>query len=373
MVLSVVLAAASAAACPDHRDPAVASACDDGTAAACKVAMEQAQQAEQRLVEGMRHLDGYRVALATSLARQDTPDGLLAAATAVTLVELESPLPQPVGVPAALASSALLARATTLAPGDARIAYAAAKLDACKDAAPCPADAALAHLLEIDGDNAAAWLAQFERATARNDAATARLALARAARAPALRDYVDALEQAVLREWLADATSLPVDPASVKTALTPMQYGRWFKLTEVSTALLGATAANHPLTRACDPQGAARDDPALRADCRAIAAKMDTAAAGLFTQSQGRFLRARLADDPAGRARLQARARELKWLLHEGRWPVGDDVDLARMEEELQLRQAGVGDVERRRRIAAARGLAFSPDWREPARHAEDE
>jgi hypothetical protein len=373
LLLAVLLAACIAAPPAAGHDPGEgegesASACDNKQAMTddCAAELEALWRNDPDIIANGRRLDEYHVALATSLARKGTVDALLAAAAAVKPMEYDFSMPRQVDLPPELTSTALLARATALAPGDARTWFAAARLNPCEEAAPCPADTALARLLQVDPDNAAAWLMELERATERADAPAARAALARAARAPAYRDRIEAMEQVVLREWLDDATILAFDPATAQTAATPAQYSRWFKLFEAWTAFMVMEPGGYPLTQACDPAGAAKDDTAARADCLAIARMMDTDASSLLAQSHGRFLQARLATDPVERSRLEARRNEIKWLVHEGRGPIPADIDPVKMEEEIAQRLAGIGELERLRSSVAARGLVFPPDWHAP-------
>jgi hypothetical protein len=128
--------------------------------------------------------------------------------------------------------------------------------------------------------------------------------------------------------------------------------------------IMGVPGTFH-LACACDPAGAAKDAVALQADCRAVAAKMDSADAGLFVQLQGRMLLARLASDPVERERLEIRQREVRWLIHEGAWREVPEPGM--VEEEIAMRLAGAGEMAVRRHIAAARGRAFSPDWQPPS------
>jgi hypothetical protein len=367
IALSIALlgVAAGAIACQDDDDAALEAACSDGKQDTpdCQAAFAAAMNTPE-IVEKNRRADAYRLALATSLASRNTPDALLASAVAVKWLEVDiAPIRRSVAVPPAMSSAALLARAAALAPADARPWFLAIGTLRCAPVdAPCAKDAAIARLLQVDPDNAAAWLLSFQREAERGDAAAARASLARAARAPVFRDYVDAIDQVVLREWLSDPTELRVGPHESKSTLTEAQFARWNKLFESTTSF--GTPGDYYLAKACDPASAAKDDPALQADCRAIGAMKDTAGAGLFSQSQGRFLQMRLATDPAERERFEVGVREIRWLIHEGSW--GETADPAKIEEEIAMRLAGTGDVAIRRHIAAARGLVFSPDWRPP-------
>jgi hypothetical protein len=376
-LLSLALfgAAVGAWACNDE-DAALEAACGDGKARTpeCKAAFEATMNAPD-IVENTRRMDSYRLELATSLARRNTVDALLASAAAARWLEIDSPLPRPVVAPPAMATSALLARAEALAPADARVLYTTVLWSRCKPGeSNCAMDAAIARLLQVDADNAAAWLMRFQRDSELGDTASARASLTHAAQAPAYRDYSDVVVQDVLGEWLSDPTEMRARPGESTSPLTASQFARWYKLFEASTLIIGGPG-DYYLARACDPTAAAKDDPALQADCRAIGSKQDIAGASLFSQSQGRFLQMRLATDAAERERFEVRRREIMWLIHEGSW--NEVPDPAKVEEEIAMRLAGVGDVAIRRHIAAARGKVFTPDWRPPPTpyeqaHAQD-
>jgi hypothetical protein len=365
LTLAFLAAGAAAVACQEDGGASLEAACGDGkqTTPECQAAFAAAMN-DPGTAENARRMDAYRLALATSLSHRDTPDALLASAVAAHWLEIDVDDPRPVVLPPAMATSALLARAAALAPTDARVAYAAVQMQRCKPGpVACAKDAAVSHLLEVDADNAAAWLLRFQRDTERGDGTAARAALARAARAPAFRDYGDVIDRVVLREWLSDPTEMRAGPIESGLPLTDAQYARWYKLFEATTAMLG-TPGDYYLAKACDPAAAANDDAALQADCRAIGALKDSPDASLFSQSQGRFIRMRLASDPTERERFEVAAREMSWLIHSGQWEGVPDP--TKVEEEIAMRLAGTGDVAMRRHIAAARGLVFTSNWRPP-------
>jgi hypothetical protein len=318
-------------------------------------AQEMTADDEARIATNMQVLDDYHVALARSLAASDGVDSVLAAAFVAEGVEMSSPS----SLPPQLASATLFARAGHMAGTDAAVWFALAERGCANDATPCAADAARARLLELDGDNAAAWMLEFERQDGRGDAVAARSALARAAHAPAYRDYADTLDLRLLRAQLDDPTQIEYVVEPELPGLDANAHARFWKLLD-SHEMVG-THALSALSRACDPQGAAANDAALQADCRAIGAREATPGASLFSQSHGVFLQWRLARDEGERAILAERRRELRWLLDSSGGPAAGK-DLPRwIEAEIEDRLAGVGDVEHRRRIVAARGLVFPP------------
>jgi hypothetical protein len=322
--------------------------------------------------ENARKVDAYRLAMAASLARRDTADALLAASAYARMVENRDGVgAKQVAVPAELASQALLARALERAPDDAKI-LAAATWGNCVDAAAaCPGDAARARLQQLEPDNALGWLLEFIREDARGHKAQARAALARAARAPTFRDYVDPVFASMLREALADPTVITLTPAELldgrKQGIAPAQAQRLAKFIDSTDAYGEYTPVGAALRDACDPSAAARDDAALRADCRALLERMDASGSGIGTRMRVRFLLARLATGPDDKARLQARRREINWLFEVGHW--FDHVDGggygAAMDTDIADILAGVDQFERLQHYAAARGLAMPPDYRD--------
>jgi hypothetical protein len=306
----------------------------------------------------------YRLALARSLARSDDPDALLAAADSVTWAEVDADAPP---TPPELAPAVLLARATRAAPDDARIWFAASANGCEPEEAHCAADDARTRLLVLDADNAAAWLLEFTREQRRGNAAQARAALARAARAPAFRDYGDALRRAVLRETLADPTEYVGVPGDLPSGWTPAVMARAVKLNNAYVAYFTGPV-NEFVVRACNPAIGAAHDEVLQADCRAIGAAMVVEDAGMTSQTLGLVIQARLANDPSQRESLERRKRDLDWMRHlEIVTPGLNPHDAAAIEREIEARLSPMGEVAwLRKRIVDAGLSPTAPEGWEP-------
>jgi hypothetical protein len=313
--------------------------------------------------------EAQKVAVIAALARRNTAESLLTAAARARVIE--DAKGWHIRLPAGLDSQALLVRATALAGDDAKFWYAAAAYVCPAQATSCIADQARARLQELDPDNAAVDVLEFLHAAEAGRHAEARAALEAAARAPAYRDYHVALRQMLLRESIAAAVPLPRSPdATVSAEHEERMDLDWWS----SLAFFILRPDHGALLRTCDPERMPAGDAALRETCRAVGERMADGTAGINAKVRGLVFLSHFDPDPARRAEWTVRRREMYWLQlegHPGKAGSADDYEaLTRVDLDNAL--AGMDEVERARRMVAARGVTMPADYRDATERSYD-
>ena len=215
---------------------------------------------------------------------------------------------------------AALTAAAAAAPADPWIAWTAAQY--CT-APACDRQAAIAHLLRLDSDNAFAWLLAVDEEHRRGDLVQAERLLQRAARAPRLDAYWAMSSRLVFERF----GPMPLPAACDKVAA---KLGEALSLHRPVTAddlmIVQAVALvgmqMPPLRSILDLCPARRDIPAHRQSaCRAVFARMAGSAELLYQLIGARGLESH-ANTATERARWRERRRNLAWLSQEAGWRI---------------------------------------------------
>jgi hypothetical protein len=225
-------------------------------------------------------------------------------------------------------------------------------------------------LQQIEPQNAAVWLLEFQHAAERGRAAEARAALARAAGAPEYRDYEDALYRTVLQVMLAPST--PARFAYSKRSDTSAEQARRWDADMLGWQVFFRARWEQYrwLKWTCDVAMGDGDEGMVR-DCNTVARRMDVESSGMQSLQFARGLLPLLATDSDEQAQLVQRRREFSWLSMEGH--PGKFVEAssheAVIDQEVERTLAGMSYLERRRRMVADRGLTFPADYDD---HSDD-
>lgn len=167
-------------------------------AAGASASAPQGSPADQQRLAAIRQ---YQHDLVSVVALRDDPAYLLGAAILAKPFTHQTP---------GLDFDALSQRAAAAPDGQAAAAWA--RLDMCKEHAPCPNPVAFAYLKRHAADNAVVWLVALDLAAANKDTAAERAALGKAAAAQVYDDYYGAALAGVTRAVsvlppLADTTA----------------------------------------------------------------------------------------------------------------------------------------------------------------------
>lgn len=324
------------------------------------------QQAYERWQAGF---DAAMVEQARALAARGDARSLLAAAMIVP-IRYDEATEQP--LPAAVDPAIWFDAARQVRPGDPLVAWL--EVNGCLlFVSHCDPDAALARLLQVDGDNAAVqWLA-VNAALGAGDTVAARTHLRLAAGADRFEPYGNALMTLLLdARTAAPLPPMPADAARVLAKTMPLEQPP--TTADVIAILSTAQWAVHaipPLSGVLQLYGAGQDRPALdaalRQDCKGLMAKLAASDSVLIYPSIALPLLVELASGPERAAR-QAQLREFAWLSEQfyglvtaaapGLAVVGMDTHARAI--------ANDGEIGAARQLLQCNGIPLQPpaDWR---------
>ena len=247
-----------------------------------------AKSAKAAAAAEQQAFDQYRHDLINLLALRADADLLVAAA------ELAYPDTENKKRPPALKSPALLKRAQKFGPDSPLVWWVSTFLECAPKAANCPHEAA-AKLQEVDADNIAAWLPALH---VEKDAGRARALLASMAQAKRFNDFWRPSVLAVYRAL--QIMPVPEDVLRQGFNVTAARLN-------FATSVGGGFMPNFQRLGELCSGASVQEDPALLADCVAIAHTLESG--GTFrSQAVGFSIEGSLL--PAGTARDVARARQ---------------------------------------------------------------
>ena len=313
--------------------------------------------------------DAAMVEQARALATRGDARSLLAAAMIVP-IGYDEATGQP--LPAAVDPAIWFDAARQVRPGDPLVAWL--EVNGCPlFVSRCDPDAALARLLQVDGDNGAVqWLA-VNAALGAGDTVAARTHLRLAAGADRFEPYANALMTTLLdARTAAPLPPMPADAARVLAKTMPLE--RPATNADVIAMLSTAQWAVHAipsLSGMLQLCGAGQDRPvldaALRQDCKRLMAKLAASDSVLIYPSIALPLLVELASGPE-RVAWQAQLREFAWLSEQfhGLLTAGGPglaaVDMATHAQAI----ANDGEVGAARQLLQRNGIPLQPpaDWR---------
>ena len=269
------------------------------------------QEAHERW---QRDFDAAMVEQARTLAARGDARSLLAAAMIVP-IKYDQATGQP--LPAAVDPTIWFDAARRARPADPLVAWLEAT-DCPVPGARCDPDAALARLLQIDGDNAAVqWLAT-NVAFGAGDVTAARTHLRLAAEATRFEPHGNQL-MAMLLDARTAAPLPPMNADQAKVLGVTMNLGRpatnadLIGMWSIGQWIANAMPLMSGATQLCGAaNGRPELDAALRQDCIGLMAKVAASDSMVVFPSLALPLLVEL-DSGAGRAKWQARLREYAW------------------------------------------------------------